>query len=91
MYTAKAVKLFCSVLSDLGLQSLKATIIYEDNKAAIDMINESKPMTCSPHIDIQHFAIQEWQDCGEIEMQHIPGIINPANDETKVLGWVLHS
>ncbi len=56
------------------------------------MINESKPMAHSSwHIDIQHFAIQEWQDCGEIEMQHIPGIINPADDETKALSWVIRS
>jgi len=43
VYTAKAVKHLCSVLSDLGLCPTKATIIYEDNKAAIDMINDSKP------------------------------------------------
>jgi len=68
VYTAKAVKLFHSVLSDLGLQPSRLTIIYEDNKAAIDMINKSKPTTCLRHIDVQHFAIQEWQDHGEIEM-----------------------
>jgi len=32
------------------------------------------------YIDVQHFAIQEWQDRGEIEMHHIPGILNPADD-----------
>ena len=91
VYTAKAVKLFCSVLSDLGLAPSKPTIIYEDNKAAINMINESKPTARSRHIDIQHFAIQEWRDHGEIEMRHIPGVINPADDETKALSWILHS
>jgi len=91
VYTAKAIKLFHSVLSDLGLTPSKPTIIYEDNKAAIDMINESKPMARSRHIDVQHFAIQEWQDRGEIEMWHIPGVINPADDETKALSWILHS
>ena len=91
VYTAKAVKHLRSVLSDLGLLPLKPSIIYEDNKAAIDMINDSKPTTRSRHIDIQHFAIQEWQDKGEIEMHHIPGVINPADDETKSLSWTLHS
>jgi len=41
-YTAKAVKHLCSILNDLGLLSPKATIIYEDNKAMINMINNSK-------------------------------------------------
>ncbi len=45
VYTAKAVKHLHSVLCDLGLPQQKATIIYEDNKAAIDMINDSKPTT----------------------------------------------
>jgi len=91
VYTAKAVKHLHSVLCDLGLPQQKATIIYEDNKAAIDMINNSKPMTQSRHIDVQHFTIQEWQNWGEIEMHHIPGILNPADDETKALSWMLHS
>jgi len=68
VYTAKAVKHLHSVLNDLGLLSPKATIIYEDNKAAINMINKSKPMARSRHIDVQHFAIQEWRNRGEIEM-----------------------
>jgi len=59
VYTAKAVKHLQSVLSDLGLLPPKPLIIYEDNKAAIDMINDLKPTTWSCHIDVQHFAIQE--------------------------------
>jgi len=91
IYTAKAVKHLQSVLNDLGPLPLKPSIIYEDNKAAIDMINDSKPMMRSCHIDVQHFAIQEWRNKGEIEMCHIPRIINPADDETKSLSWTLHS
>jgi len=55
------------------------------------MINESKFTTWSCNIDVQHFATQEWQNCGEIEMQHIPGVINLADDKTKALSWILHS
>jgi hypothetical protein len=61
-----------------------------DNEAAIAMINECKPTTRSRHIDIQHFAIQEWHQCGAIVMHHIPGIINPSDQATKALGWTLH-
>jgi len=91
IYTSKTVKHLCSILNDLGLLSPKATIIYEDNKAMIDMINDSKLTDQSWHIDVQHFVIQEWRNCGEIKMQQIPGIINPADDKTKALSWILHS
>jgi len=40
IYAAKVVKHLRSILSDLHLLP-KPTIIYEDNKAAIDMINDS--------------------------------------------------
>ena len=43
------------------------------------------------HIEIQHFAIQEWQAKKKLVMRHIPWIINPSNDPTKAVGWVLHA
>ena len=54
------------------------------------MINARIPTDRSRHILIQFFAIQDWKDAGDI-MRHIPGIINPFDDLTKPLGWVLHS
>jgi len=60
VYAAKAVKHLQSVLNDLHLLPPKPTTIYEDNKAAIDMINDLKPTAHLQHIDVQHFAIQEW-------------------------------
>jgi hypothetical protein len=67
------------------------TPLYEDNMAAIAMINERKLTPRSHHIDIQHFAIQEWQQRGIIVMHHIPGVINVADQATKALSWTLHS
>jgi hypothetical protein len=55
------------------------------------MVNSGKPTERSRHIDIQHFAIQEWRKNGDLQLCHIPGIINPADALTKPLGWVLHS
>jgi hypothetical protein len=78
---------------DLGAnfkQSLP-TIIYEDNTAAIEMINSGKPTNGTRHVDIQLFAIQEWKDRGDIILQHIPGIVNIADALTKALGWILHN
>ena len=55
------------------------------------MINASRPTERARHIDIQHFAIQEWRQQGDILMRHLPGIINPSDQLTKNLGWILHS
>ena len=55
------------------------------------MVNAGRPTTRSRHIDIQHFAIQDWKQAGDLELIHIPGIINHANCLTKPVAWVLHS
>jgi KUP system potassium uptake protein len=88
---AKVAKYLRSVLAELDFPQSSPTILYEDNLSAIMMINENKPTSRSRHIDIQHFAIQEWQDRGIITMKHIPGILNPSDAQTKALGWTLHS
>ena len=41
-------------------------------------------------LDIRYFALQDWKADGDIEMVHIPGIVNPSDDLTKPLGWILH-
>ncbi len=78
------------LLKDLGFAQEQPTVLYEDNEAAIAMINQRKPTTCSHHIDVQFFAIQEWCKQGDILMKHIPGILNMADDLAKALGWILH-
>ena len=45
----------------------------------------------SRHIDITYFAIQDWKEAQDVKLVHCPGILNPADDLTKPLGWVLHS
>ena len=91
MAAAKTAKYLRAVLSDLGFPQLGPTTLYEDNQAAILMVNASKPTSRSCHIAIQHFAIQEWKEHGDILLEQIPGIINPADALTKALGWVLNS
>ena len=77
-------------MHELGFTQHSPTPIYEDNKSAINIVNAKVPTERSRHIDIQHFAIQDWKDAGDIVMRYIPGIINPSDDLTKPLGWVLH-
>ena len=49
------------------------------------------PTERSRHVDVQHFAIQDWKEAGDVTLSFIPGIINPSDDLTKPLGWILHA
>ena len=89
--SAKQAKYLRAILKELGFPQKCPTPLYEDNMSAINMINNKVPTERSRHIDIQHFAIQDWRENGDILMKHIPGIINPPDDLTKPLGWILHS
>ena len=55
------------------------------------MVNARVPAERSRHIDIQHFAIQDWKEAGDIALSFIPGIINPSDDLTEPLGWISHA
>jgi hypothetical protein len=91
VHAAKTAKYLRSVLTELGFPPDGPTRLHEDNQAAIAMINDSKPTPRSRHIDIQWFAIQEWQQRGDIVMHYIPTSINPSDGATKSLGWTLHA
>ena len=87
----KAAKYLRSVLQQLEAIRPGVTPLLVDNQAAIAMVNEKRPTPRARHIEIQHFAIQQWRDKGDIILRHCPGIINASDDLTKALGWVLHS
>jgi len=90
VHAAKVAKHLRTVLAKLGHPKSSPTTLYEDNAAAIMMINAHKPTERSRHIDIQFFAIQEWKDKEDIVMCNIPGTMNPADDVTKPLASTLH-
>ena len=89
--TAKQAKYLRSILKELGFEQSGPTTLYCDNQSAINMVNARVPTERSRHIDIQHFAMQDWKEAGDIIMSFIPGIINPSDDLTKPLGWILHT
>ena len=91
VFAAKHAKYLRALMRELGYPQELPTPIYEDNMSAIKMTNACVPTERSRHIDIQHFAIQDWKARGDIVMCHIPGIVNPADNFTKPLGWVLHA
>jgi len=65
-------------MTDLGFPPKGPTVTCCDNQLAINVVNARVPTECSCHIDIQHFAIQDWKESGEIVMEFISGVINPT-------------
>jgi hypothetical protein len=90
VHSAKTAKYLRLVLSDLGYLQHSATVLHVDNLAAVNMINDNRPTPRARHIDIQHFAIQEWRARSIIVVSHLAGILNPADQATKPLGSQLH-
>jgi len=78
------------ILHDLGYSEKDPTILYVDNQATINIVNEKRPTPRARHVDVQHFAIQEWRERELVKLSHIPGVINPADAETKALSGILH-
>ena len=76
----------------MGFEQRGPTIIYIDNMSALKIINDNtSPTERTRHMDIRFFQVQDWRLDGDIIMSHIPGVLNPSDDLTKPLGWVLHS
>ena len=92
---AKVARCLRTILQELGFPPDGPTKLHEDNASTIKIVNATavarEPTERSRHIDIQIFAIRDWKDAGDIVVEHVPGIINPSDDLTKPLGWVLHS
>ena len=90
VHAAKIAKYLRSILLELGYPQIGPTTLFEDNAAAILMVNANRPTPRARHIDIQHFSLQEWKAANEIVLSHIPGVVNSADSLTKSLGSTLH-
>ena len=89
--TAKQARYLRSMLKELGFEQPGPTTLYCDNQSAINMVNARVPTERSRHADVQHFAIQDWKEAGNITMSFIPGIVNPSDDLTSLLaGFCIH-
>ena len=90
VFCAKLAKYFRYVLQELNGLTEGPTPLYIDNEAALNVINERRPTPRARHVEIQHFAIQEWRAAGDIIMRHLPGVINSSDALTKAVTTVLH-
>lgn len=65
------------------------SLLCEDNRAAISIVNQGRPTERARHIDVQWFAIQEWKRTGIVRLHHVASTVNSADALTKALGSVL--
>ena len=80
------------ILKQLGYKQKKPTPVHIDNMSALQIINNNtSPTERTRHLDICYYAIQDWHEAGDIIIEHISGIMNPSNNMTKPLGYVLHA
>ena len=91
VFCAKQVKYFRYILLELGALAPGPSKIYIDNEATLHMINEHRPTPHAHHVEVQHFAIQEWREAEDIIIHHLPGAINTSNGLTNTLATVLHA
>lgn len=56
----KAILYVRSILHEIGLDQESATVLYEDNQGALLMANAQRPTKRTRHMDIKHFALQDW-------------------------------
>ena len=78
-----------SIMWDLGIPQLAATVAYEDNDAAIAMANSRKPTSRTRHIDIRQFALCDWVERDLIKLERVPTALNMADHFSKQLGPLL--
>jgi len=88
---SKGIKWTRHIMNEMKRTQTGPSPINKDNMAAIMMVNQSRPITQTRHIDIQWFVIQEWKQAGDIVMQSINTSNNSDVAMTKALGWVLHN
>ena len=74
-----------SILAEIGISQEDATMIYEDNTGALLMANTQQPTRRTRHMDIKHFAIQDWVERDMIVLEYIKTDYNSADSLTKPL------
>lgn len=84
---AKQVLWFRVMLRELGHPQRYPTVIFDDNSACIEMM-ENPIVNCkSKHMDIKYHFIKDNINKGEIQAEKIGTELNCSDMNTKALGW----
>ena len=78
-----------SILQTIGIPQQAATTLFEDNQGALLMANAQKPTKRTKHMDIRHFALQDWVNRDLITLKRIETMDNYSDAMTKPLARTL--
>ncbi len=88
---AKVILYVRSIMEDLGIDQLQATTLYEDNQGALLMVNAGQPTKRTRHMEVKHFAIQQWVETDLLSLLRIWTSYNESDGMTKNLARTLIS
>jgi hypothetical protein len=78
-----------SILDELHVKQIYATLLYEDNHGALLMAHAGQPTKQSHHIDIWHYALTDWVEHDLIALEDVASGLNAADAVTKQTGGIL--
>ena len=78
-----------SILYDLLIPQVAASMIYEDNDAATAIANAGKPTTRTRHMDVRYFSICDWVERDLLLLTRVDTSQNLADHFTKSLPRIL--
>ena len=55
------------------------------------MNNNTLPTEKTQYLDLRYFIVQNQREADDIIMEHNPGILNPLDNLTKPLDYILHA
>lgn len=78
-----------SILWDLGIPQMAATVIGEDNDACTAIGNAQKTSPRTRHMDIRYRALSDWIERDLLILERVDTSVNTSDHLTKLLGRVL--
>jgi hypothetical protein len=72
-----------TIMKQIGLEQHNASVLYEDNQGALMMAQAGQPTRRTRHIDIKHFAIQDWVTRDLLSFKRIHTSDNSSDALTK--------
>jgi len=71
------------LLREMGIDVSEPTVLYVDNKGAVELPRDTKSCQRSRHIERRYLKIREWVAMGEIRVEYVETQNNPADILTK--------
>ena len=70
-------------MQQIGLPQHHATILFEDNQGALLVAQAGQPTKSTKHVEIKHFALQDWVERDLLLLKSISTNDNSADAMTK--------